>query len=204
MVGLDDFFRRGEPQAASPFAGRKKGTKDFLERFWFHSDAGVDDFHVNELVVRAAFDDQFAAVGHGLLGVEEKIQDGLAKKIAIDAGSGERFGQIVAQEYAVQLTLRRLNSIQFPQHFIDVDRLGGQVADPSEAKKVLENNFQAVTFPLQRFDLLQRPAVPLALGLLKILGEQLKVEAQRTERVFNFVGQAAARLASSVYCSSSH
>jgi len=69
----------------------------------------------------------------------------------------------------------------------------------AEAEEVVQQVLQPQAFPLDQFDLFERPAVAGLVGVAEILRQQLHVHADGRQRVLDFVGQPAASRAISVY-----
>src|SRR4029077_2859955 len=69
-----------------------------------------------------------------------------------------------------------------------------QVSAPGEPQEIIGDVNEALALMLQALNAVQRPTLPLGLGLLEILGEQLQVQAEGTEVVLDLVNETTGQL----------
>ena len=72
-VGLHDLARGGQPQAVATGPSRVEGAENLGQDLRRHADAGVDEAEENLPVAGFGLDGEFAALGHGLPGVEDRL-----------------------------------------------------------------------------------------------------------------------------------
>ena len=94
-MGIDNFFGSYQAQAGAVLLGGKKGRKKFVLYFIGHTDALIADAQSSlGSVWRCGslnLDVDFAAFGHGLGGVLQKIQDDLLELLRVDGTDGGEF-----------------------------------------------------------------------------------------------------------------
>src|SRR5580658_7076141 len=94
---LDDAVAYGEAQACAAAAGlrREKGIENAVNVFARDACAGIHDFDFDAAVVRAGTHFEQAAAGHGVAGVQEKIQEDLLQFVRRAANRGKSFAKVL-------------------------------------------------------------------------------------------------------------
>src|SRR5947209_5212510 len=77
VVFFDDAAGGGESQAGAAFFSGEVGVEDMGEVFLGDADAGVGDVEDRVFFFGQRADQEFAAVGHRLYGVQQQVKDGL-------------------------------------------------------------------------------------------------------------------------------
>ncbi len=111
----------------------------------------------------------------------------------------EQDGRQVRGEIALDVDLVRLGRRAEEDHKIldeggEIGRLQVQVRDAGEAEEIVGDIHQAPALFLQALDALLGTAFALVLRLLEIFAEQLQIEAEGAEVVFDFVDEPTRQL----------
>ena len=193
-VGLDDLAGRRQSQAAPRRPGRKEGVEDPGANLLGHSHAGVDHVEHDPGPVAPGRQDQLAAGGHGVLGVQDQVQEGLLEQVGIDPGRGQVGREVGADHDPLGRRVRLVEVAELIDDRVQVGRLELQVLHPGEPEEVLEDVAEPMDLVLQPFDPLQHAAIARGLGVLKVLGQQVEVQRERRERVANLMREPAGKL----------
>ncbi len=97
LVVLHNGMADGQAQARA-FAfqfGGEKGIKNLMQILFGDAGAGIDNGDLNEIIAGNPGDGQGAALGHGLAGIHEEIQENLFDLLGIHHNLGQGFGQLV-------------------------------------------------------------------------------------------------------------
>jgi hypothetical protein len=136
------------------------------------------------------------------LGVDKEVQDGLFQGRRIKL-TGERLGgKGLADGYVVAMGLRLVEINYVTDYFVQVARDQLQSRTVEVTEKTLEDLLQPVGLCANDGDLSARSAEPLfaaggaiRISGVKLLGNQVKVDLDRTKRIFYLVGKFAGELA---------
>ena len=188
-VLLDDPAGRGQAQSRAAFLGGEVDLKDGVDVLRRDTRARVGDLDLHALVPGRGADDQLAAFRHGLLGVEDDVQQRLLEQIRVRLDLGHVIRQVRQQADVVLRPLARREVEQFLKKLVDVAPRDLDRRAPCEAQKLVERLLQAARLHLQdlaaTFDLPRENRI-LVLGLLP---KKLDVHPQNREGVLEFVRQ---------------
>ena len=86
LMGFDDAFDDGQSQAAAFFLGGEKGVEDLIQGLGVNAFPIILEPDFSPLTVGAGGGGhgQVTALGHGLDGIEQNIQEGLVKEVLVD------------------------------------------------------------------------------------------------------------------------
>ena len=86
LMRLDDAFDDGQSQAAAFFLGGEKGVEDLIQGLGLDAFAIILEADFSPLAVGTGHGGhgQVAALGHGLDGIQENIQEGLVQEILVN------------------------------------------------------------------------------------------------------------------------
>ena len=163
----------GSPRPLPAGSRREEGVEDPGADLLGHPHAGVDHVEHDPRPVAPGRQDQLAAGGHGVFGVQDQVQEGLLEQVAIDAdqrqvGARSECGSRSPWSPRVRL----VEVAELVDDRVQVGRLELQVLHPGEPEEVLEDAVQPMDLVLQPLDPLQHAAVARGLGLLKVLGSR--------------------------------
>ncbi len=88
VVFFDDAAGGGESESGASAFGGEVCVEDVGEIFFGDADAGVGDVEDECVVFAEGSDEEFAAVGHGLDGVEHEIEEGLFDEVGVEGAVG--------------------------------------------------------------------------------------------------------------------
>ncbi len=197
-MGLDDLARRGQAKARPPLLRGKERLEDLAQHLGRHPLARVDQAQahgapaVHPLARR--LNRQFAAAGHGLLGVEQEVQERLFEHLLIQADRRQVGGQVALDVDVGRARRRAEEVVHLLDDLGDVRGQQVEVLDAGEAQEVVGHLDEALAFVLQALDAGQGAALALGLRVLEILGQKLQVQPERAEVVLDLVNEAAGQL----------
>lgn len=166
------------------------GVEDFVEFFGGYSGAGVDD--VDDAVGGGFGDgeDEFAAVGHSLDGVEDEVEDSLFEESFI-GGEGDVFrGRFESELDFLLLGLREEEVDHFFAEAVEFDVFFVEFHFTGVTEESVEDIAEAAGFAFAGSQAACQAAVR-GVVVLEFFEEELEVELDGGEGVFDFVGEAA-------------
>lgn len=205
LVGVEDAAGGGEAEACAAGLGGEVRAEDFLLRLRVDPRAGVDDVdpHGTGLVGfegGGGAEDEFAGLvagrvggAHGLEGVEEEVEDGLLDESGIDVGGEGARGEVDAEANLLFFGLWGEEVGEFVEEGIEVGGVGIEAEFAGVFEEVGEDGTEAFDFAAEG-GVAAREAFFVFVGNVEIvdpLGEELGVEADGGEGVFDLVGEAA-------------
>ena len=88
MVGTDEGVNHGEAEAGAVGFGGDEGVEDFGEKFFRDPFPAVGDGKLEITILRLGSKRQVAAVGHGVGGVLNQVDENLAELVGIGLEGG--------------------------------------------------------------------------------------------------------------------
>src|SRR5262245_18219823 len=154
-------YRESQPRP-SPFFGRKEWPKDMRYRFRInaHSGVGYGDHHLAVAKTSACGNGEFSSGGHGVHGIEKKIDQNLFQMLWI-AGNGRQIGRNMNS----RLDLRFIQMASNQLHTILNDRIHGHryrlfpgwagkieqiLDDPAATPRFILDDFQILMFIIRQ------------------------------------------------------
>lgn len=215
-VGFDESAGGGKAQTTAACFGGEVGREDFGEDVLGDARSGVDDvdLHGGDAVGWIArgdgADDEFfgrdssptaCGVVHGLYSVDHEVEDGL-----LDVGDIERddelsHGKVGAETHALGLGLGHEEVAEFVDDAVDISGVFVEAQFAGVIEEVLEDATEALDFAAESGDAaLEALAFDVGDGgvareFVDGFAQQLGVEADGAEGVFDFVSEAAGEAA---------
>ena len=197
---LDDAVHgcKTESRSFSPLFGGKERFEEFLLEFERNSDAGVGDREFDETVIDlvvAGGENERSAVGHGIAGVDAKIENDLDNLVGVSLDRPE-----IRSEIALQLNIFRDEAADhaagFREDDVAVKNLRRQHLLAAESKQLAGQRRGALRCAQNLIDVMSREGIAVRQAGCEA---QIGVAEDHHEHVVEVVGHAAGQTADGIH-----
>ena len=191
---VDDSLGDGQSQSRAAGLGGKERTKDTIVILRRNPHARVGDCNGRPFALRAAGDSQFAAVGHGLLGVNDDVEQRLAKQFLIRRTVHR---SLFGDEAHVNVIGGQQRAAKFDETCDDAVEINLGPLHRARAGKIeelVEQGLQSFGLALQNLDFPEGATTQISwmsIEVLEVLGQQLQVNHHGGEGVAQLMGESA-------------
>ena len=188
LVGLDDLAGRRQSQAAAARSRGEERLEDPASDLLGHPHARVGHVQDDPAPLAPGREDQLAPGGHGVLGVEHQVQQGLLEQVGVESDRRQIGGELGPHHDRLGRRMGLVEVADLLDDLVEVHEFQLQVLDAGEAEEVLEDAMQPEDLVLEPLDPLADPAVARGLAVLKILGQEVEVQPERGQGIADLVG----------------
>ena len=180
----------GKAESGAGLLRRVVRIEDAFLQFVGDAGAGVDDVDSDQgVALHAHAGYQLAAVGHGLLGVDQQVENGGLDQAPINVANDRPIGELNVKAEVGFVRLGMEEIAQLADYDVDVLRGTFDLAFSDVSKKVLEDSFEPLRLGEEDRESLAASAGHVAgvgravrvggLDLLPVLVQQLQIHLER-------------------------